>query len=409
MFSLEAWKEIYSTLRKNKLRTFLTGFTMALGIFIVVILVGLTNGLKNTFDKFFGNNPTNVIYFFPGRTSIPFKGYESNRRIEFENSDIADIEENFASFLSAISPRISRGNLVRYKQESNNYTTQGVAPSHRIVEQTIMMKGRFINDKDLKDRTKVCVIGRMVVKDLYGDEDPIGTYLDIGGIAFQVVGVFQDDDGDNAERIIYVPYKTIQRIEKSTDKVDFLIILFKPGISAQIATAFQNNVLNFLRDKKFINPDDTRAIFVRNIASDYERNQQFAGALGMIALSFAIGTIIAGIVAIGNIMVFVVKERTREIGIRKAVGARPRDIIGIILLEASVITIIFGFIGMGIGVLILENMGDVLSDYFIEDPYVSGRFAISATVLLIVCGILAGMIPARRAARIQPVEAMRSE
>lgn len=410
MFNIDTWKEIAQTLRKNKLRTFLTGFTMAMGIFIVVILVGLTNGLQNTFDKFFGNNPTNLIYFYPGRTSKPYKGYESNRRIQFDNEDVAEIEENFDNYIDAVAPTISRGKLVKYKLEANSYTTQGVSPANQYAEKTVLMKGRFINQKDLDEKTRVCVIGRMVVKDMFEpDDEPLGKYLDLDGVSFQVVGVFQDEDGENAERLIYIPYTTLQKVEKSTDKIDFLVISFKKGINATAALAFQTQVLNYLKDKKYVSPEDSSAIFVRNVADQYERNQQFAVALGAIALSFAIGTIIAGIVAIGNIMVFVVKERTKEIGIRKAVGAKPKDIVNIILLEASAITVIFGFLGMGVGVVLLENIGDSLEEYGILNPYIGYGFAIAATLFLIVCGLLAGLIPARRAAKIQPVVAMRTD
>lgn len=409
MFSWDTWKEIFDTIRKNKLRTFLTGFTMALGIFIVVILVGLTNGLKNTFNKFFQDDATNIFYLFPTRTSMPYLGYATNRQIEFDNTDIDDIKENFDMYLEYISPRISRGALVKYGGESNNYTNRAVGPAHQYAEKTILMKGRFIDEVDLEEKAKVAVIGRLVAKDLFLDTDPMGEFIDIGGINFRVVGVFQDEGGDNEERFIYIPYTTRQKLEKSTDKVDQLIVAFKPEIGLPAALVFERKLMSFLKKKKYISPEDNAGIFIRNIADVYEQNQQFATVLGYVALFFAFGTIIAGIIAIGNIMVFVVKERTREIGVRKALGARPRDIMSIILLEASLITTLSGFTGMILGVILLGNIGTSLEDFFIVNPYVTPGFAIFATLLLIVCGILAGSIPARRAARIQPVEAMRSD
>jgi len=409
MFSRDTWKEIFDTIRKNKLRTFLTGFTMALGIFIVVILVGFTNGLQNTFEKFFGDDATNTLFVFPGRTSMPYKGYTSNRRIQFDNSDLKDIEENFTMFLDYITPRITRSSLVRYKGESNNYTNRAVAPAHQFSEKTIIMKGRFLNENDLNIRAKYAVIGRLVAKDLFKDEDPIGKYITLGDSAFKVIGVFQDDGGDNEERFIYIPYTTRQLIEKGNDKIEQIILGFNPSIGYAGAMALEKNVTKLLKEKKFIAREDRSGIFIRNIADELKQNQQFAQVLGFIALFFAIGTIVAGIIGVSNIMIFVVKERTKEIGIRKALGATPRVVISTILLEATTITILSGFSGMLAGVAILQNLEGKLEDYFITNPYIDLGFAIGATVILIIFGSIAGYIPAKRAARIKPIVALRDE
>lgn len=330
---------------------------MALGIFIVVILVGFTNGLQNTFEKFFGDDATNTLFVFPGRTSMPYKGYTSNRRIQFDNSDLEDIEENFAMFLDYITPRITRSSLVRYKGESNNYTNRAVAPAHQFSEKTIIMKGRFLNENDINIRAKYAVIGRLVAKDLFKDEDPVGKYITLGDSAFKVIGVFQDDGGDNEERFIYIPYTTRQLIEKGNDKIEQIILGFNPSIGYAGAMALEKNVTKLLKEKKFIAREDRSGIFIRNIADELKQNQQFAQVLGFIALFFAIGTIVAGIIGVSNIMIFVVKERTKEIGIRKALGATPRVVISTILLEATTITILSGFSGMLAGVVILQNLG----------------------------------------------------
>ena len=219
MFNRDRWREIFETISKNKLRTFLSGFTVALGIFIFIILFGLGNGLKNTFQEFFLDDASNAIFLYPGRTSMPYKGFKANRRIEFNNSDLADIEENFPFFLEHLTPRISRGALTGFKNESNTYTTRAVAPSHQFVEKTIIMEGRYINHLDIVNKTKNAIIGRLVAKDLFKNENPIGAYINIGNSAFKVVGVFQDDGGDNEERYIYIPYTTRQLIEKSNDEI----------------------------------------------------------------------------------------------------------------------------------------------------------------------------------------------
>ncbi len=409
MFSRDTWKEIFDTIRKNKLRTFLSGFTVALGILIFVSLYGLGNGLMNTFDKFFQDDATNTIFMFPGRTSIPYKGYKSERRIEFENSDVEEIKRDFAMFLEYTTPRISRNALVKYKEESDNYQTRAVDWGHQYAEKTIIMKGRYLNTQDIKKKTKHAVIGRLVERDLFGSENSIGKFIDVGGSVFKVVGVFQDEGGDDEERRIYLPYTTRQLIEKNTDKIDFFIIGFKPEIGYTGALALQNSIEKYLKKKKFISPDDRNGIFIRNIADQLKQNQQFAGVLQWIVIFVAIGTIIAGIIGISNIMVFVVKERTKELGIRKALGATPRSVVSTILLESVFITTVSGFIGMFIGIAILRSLGTDLEDYFIINPYISTWVAVIATVMLIIFGAFAGYIPAQRAAKIKPIIALRDE
>lgn len=410
MFSRDTWQEIFLTIRKNKLRTVLSGFTVSLGILIFVGLVGMTNGLQNTFEFFFSQDATNVLYVFPGRTSIPYKGYKSLRRIEFENSDLADIKENFPMFVDYVSPRIFRSALVKYKEESNNYTTVGVDWGQQFAEKTIIMKGRYINQEDVKNKTKNAVIGRLVEQDLFGTMNSMGKYIDVGGSVFKVVGVFQDDGGDNEERQLFIPYTTRQLIEKNTDKIGQIVIAFKEELGYTGAMALEGNLRKFLKDKKNISPDDENGFFIRNVAEALKQNQDFAGVLAIIAALVAFGTIIAGIIGISNIMVYVVKERTKEIGIRKAIGATPRSVISVILLESVFITTISGFLGMIIGMALLSTLGDsLMDDYFILNPGIGTGLAISATLVLILFGSLAGYIPAKRAARIKPIEALNDE
>ncbi|MCJ7468518.1 MAG: ABC transporter permease [Maribacter sp.] len=409
MFSRDSWHEIFDTIRKNKLRTFLSGFTVALGILIFVFLVGLTNGLVNTFNEFFSDDASNTFYIFAGRTSMPYKGYKSGRQIQFENDDLTDIEKNFELVTEYVSPRIDRNGMVKYKNESNNYTTRGVSADYQFAEKTIIMKGRYLNYEDIKHKTKYAVIGRLVERDLFGQEDALGAYIDVAGSVFKVIGVFQDDAGDDEERRIYIPYTTRQLIEKNTDKVDQLVVAFKPEIGYVGAMAFEQSLNKFIRDKKYISPDDQNGIYIRNIADAIKQNQQFAGVLAYIAGFIAFGTILAGIIGISNIMVFVVKERTKELGIRKALGATPRSVISSILVESVFITTVSGIFGMILGIAILSSLGEKLKDYFITDPYINMGLAVFATTILIVFGAIAGYIPAKRAARIKPIVALRDE
>ena len=409
MFSRDNWREIFQTIQKNKLRTFLSGFTVALGILIFVVLFGFGNGLINTFQLFFEDDAQNIITFFPGQTTKPYKGYKSGRQIEFDNSDLADIKKDFPMFLEFVTPRINRSYLVKYNNESNNYSLTGVAPSNQLAEKTIIMKGRYLNELDMAKKTKNVVIGRLVEKDLFGQEDAIGKYLDAGGSVFKVVGVYQDDGGDDEERKMYVPYTTLQLIEKNTDKVNQIIVAFKPELGYAGAMAFEKSLSTFFKEKKYIKPDDQNGIYIRNVAEGLKQTQQLARVLQLIVSFVAFGTIIAGIIGISNIMVFVVKERTKELGIRKALGATPKSVIGTILLESVFITTISGVLGMLIGIAILSSLDKTLEDFFITNPYIDMPVAIFATVVLIIFGAVAGYIPAKRAARIKPIVALRDE
>ena len=409
MFSRDRWREIFETISKNKLRTFLSGFTVALGIFIFIILFGLGNGLKNTFQEFFLDDASNAIFLYPGKTSMPYKGFKANRRIEFENEDLEDIKQNFPMFTEYVTPRISRSALTRYKNESNSYTTRGVAPGHQFIEKTLLMKGRYINERDLENKTKVAVIGRMVAKDLFKTEEPIGKYIDIGSTAFKVVGVFQDDGGDREERYIYLPYTTRQLLEKGNDKVDQLIVTFPKEMGHAGAIAFETSLKRYFKDKKSIDPRDPNGIYFQNLTDDLKQSQQFAVVLQLIVSFVGLGTLIAGIIGISNIMVFVVKERTKELGIRKALGATPRSVIQMILQESVFITTISGYLGLFLGIVVLKNIGLKLEDYFIKNPFIDFSTALAATVVLIIFGAVAGYIPAKRASSIKPIVALRDE
>ena len=409
MFSRDQWQEIFETIRKNKLRTILSGFTVALGIFIFIILFGFGNGLKNSFEQFFLDDATNTLWLYPGVTSKAYQGFKDNRRIEFENSDLIDIKENFTFFLENITPRINRREVLSYKGQSNIYNTRAVAPAHQYVEKTIIMKGRFINQKDIDERTKNITIGRLVAQDIFKKEDPIGKYIEMGESAFKVVGVFQDKSGDREERLVYLPYTTRQLMEKNNDKIDQIIVSFKQELGYVGALAFEKQLGDFFKSKKVIDPTDKSGLYIRNTTERVRQNQRFASTLQIIVAFVGIGTLIAGIIGISNIMVFVVKERTKELGVRKALGATPISIVAMILNESIFITTLSGIFGLLIGIFMLSRLDDQLEQYFILDPYVDSLTALIATFLLIFFGAIAGYIPAKRAASIKPIVALRDE
>jgi putative ABC transport system permease protein len=409
MFSRDQWLEIFETIRKNKLRTILSGFTVALGIFIFIILFGFGNGLKNSFEQFFLDDATNTLWLYPGVTSKAYQGFKDNRRIEFENSDLIDIKENFTFFLENITPRINRREVLSYKGQSNSYFIRAVAPAHQYVEKTIIMKGRFINQKDIDERTKNIAIGRLVAQDIFKKEDPIGKYIEMGESAFKVVGVFQDKSGDREERLVYLPYTTQQLMEKNNDKIDRIIVSFKQELGYVGALAFEKQLGDFFKSKKVIDPTDKSGLYIRNTTERVRQNQRFASTLQIIVAFVGIGTLIAGIIGISNIMVFVVKERTKELGVRKALGASPISIVAMILNESIFITTLSGIFGLLIGIFLLSRVDDQLEQYFILDPYVDSLTALIATFLLIFFGAIAGYIPAKRAASIKPIVALRDE
>ena len=408
MFNRDRWLEIFDTISKNKLRTSLAGVTVALGILIFVVLYGLGNGLENTFEKFFKDDQLNTIWINPGRTSKPYAGFESNRRIEFDNDDYADIAEKFSFFIEGMTPRISlTGSNISYKLKSNNFSVRGVGPSHQKNEMTIMMQGRYLNDADILNKERYVVIGRLVKQDLFGDEDPIGKFINGGGRTWKVIGVYQDDGGDNEERIIYAPYTTIQSIQRGSDNVGQIIITYKPEIGFDGALEFEKKIKSYIKNRKKIDPADPRGIFIRSASSDLKESEDFSNVLKMIVSFVGLGTLLAGIIGISNIMVYVVKERTKELGIRKAIGATPKSIVWMVLQESIFITTISGYIGLFMGVMLLSSIGDALQeDFYIIDPYVDLYTALLATLMLIVFGGIAGFIPAKKASNIKPIEAL---
>ncbi|RNL77881.1 FtsX-like permease family protein [Sinomicrobium pectinilyticum] len=411
MFSRDRWQEIFQTIRKNKLRTFLSGFTVALGILIFTVLFGMGNGLKNTFNEFFMDDATNTFYLYPGRTSVPYKGFKKGRQVEFRNDDLEDIKKDFALYLDKITPRTSKSELARYKGESNTYNVRAVAPAYQEMEKNILMKGRYINEKDIAERAKNIVIGRLVEIDLFGkSESALGKYLNVGGVMYRIVGVFQDDGGDNEERYIYMPYTTRQLLDKGTDKIDQIVLTYKTNIGYAGAMAFDTSLYKYLKDKHKVAPEDQNGIYLSNTADIVRRNMMFANVLQIVVVFVGIGTLIAGVIGISNIMVFVVKERTKELGIRKALGATPASVIGLVLQESIFITTIAGYIGLVLGMGILSLMGNNFKeDYFITNPEVGLDVVITATVILIFFGVVAGYIPAKRAARVKPIVALRDE
>lgn len=409
MFDLDLWREIFQSINKNRTRSLLSGFTVAFAILLFTILFGIANGLQNTFAKAFVDDATNSIFIKSGTTTKANNGLQAGRRIQFKNDDYDYIKKEFANKIEFITARIYKNVIASYKNEQSSYSLRGVHPDHQFLEKTIIQDGRYINNLDLVNNTKVVVIGRLVEQDLFIKEDALGKYINLSGIPYKVVGVFNDDGGDNEERLIYMPVTTAQRIYGNNDYINQINLTYNPEMNYDQALAFSRLLTKKLKNRFSVAKNDQRAVRVRNMAEGTKAISQMSFGLTVIILVIGFGTLIAGIVGISNIMIFIVKERTKEIGIRKALGASPKSIVSIILIESIFITAIAGYVGLLIGVGILELVAPILEDYFIKDPGVSNSLVIGATATLIIAGAIAGYLPAKKASRIKPIIALRND
>lgn len=409
MFEKDLWNEIFQSIRKNKLRSMLSGFTIAFAILIFTLLFGMANGLKNTFESFFLDDATNLIYIQSGKTSLPYKGNQTDKKINFSNKDYEHVKSHYQEKIEFITARIFKNFTAAYKGNKDNYTIRGVHPDHQYLENTNVTFGRFLNVADLQHKLKYVVIGRLVAKDLFENKNPIGKYLSLQGVSFKVVGVFEDSGGDNEERVIYMPVSTAQSTFSDNDYVNEINLTYKPKMNFEQAIAFSVLLEKELKERFSVAPKDQRAIRIRNTADSMKKTNQMLFVLGVLILFIGFGTLIAGVVGISNILVYIVKERTKELGIRKVLGAEPKSIVGMILLESILITIFAGYMGMFLGMSALQLIGDRLTDYFITDPSVDHGIVIGATLVLILSGAVAGYVPAQKAAKIKPIVALRNE
>ncbi|MET1257952.1 ABC transporter permease [Flagellimonas sp. DF-77] len=409
MFDRDIWQEIFNTIKKNKLRTFLTGFSVGWAIFILVMILASINGMQNGFYSQFNDDATNSIFIRPGTTSEAYAGFEAGRRIQFKNDDIAYIRASFPDDFVEISARYYANAVARYKTETGTYSVQAVHPDHQIIEKTIVTKGRFVNEADQVNKAKVAVIGRKVAEDLFKDEDPLGKFVEFNNLPFKVIGVFTDEGDDNAERRIYAPISTYQRIYGNTSDINAILLTYNPNYDLTKALEFSDKLELVMKRRHNVSPDDQSGLFVWNYAQAFEDISSFTTVLRVIGISVAFLILIAGIVGIGNIMVFTIKERTKEMGVRKALGAQPGQIINLVILESIFITTISGFIGLLFAWAILALIGPTIETPAFTNPNVRASTVITATVILIIAGVLAGLIPAIKAANVKPIVALRDK
>ena len=409
MFDIDRWQEIFSSIRSNVLRTVLSGFTVALGLYIFIVLFGIGKGLQNAFQEGFTRDAQNLISIFTGKTTIAYEGLQADRQGILNTSDYNAIVDENNKKVQYSTPRYSTNLNVKYGKESGFYQISGANDEEVKIENRQLLNGRFISPKDIDEKQNVAVIGRMVQRDLIKNGDPVGKELEINGSVFKVIGVFSDDGGDWDERMISIPISTLQQMKKGSDTVSTVYIAYDEKLNPEQALAYSDQLKKELKARKKVSPDDENAVVVRNRAEGLKDSFQFLFVITMIVGFIGLGTLLAGIIGISNIMVYIVKERTQEIGVRKAIGAKPRSIVTLIIQESIVITVISGLIGVALGVLTLKLIGNSLEEYFIKDPSVGWLLITVAFISLVMSGLLAGFVPAYRASKIKPIEALRAE
>ncbi|HET7361009.1 MAG TPA: ABC transporter permease [Salinimicrobium sp.] len=415
MFNLERWEEIFETIRKNKLRTFLTGVSVASGIFILVILLGIGQGMRNGISKEFKGDAANRITVWTGVTSVEYEGHNPGREIQLKNRDyLATVQRHQGDLHYKSSVYRIWGGMVNYQDNFGSYRIEGVMPDYQFLENESMVAGRYINYTDQKNSKKVAVIGATVQSNLFPNgKNPIGERIEISGVNFKVVGVFSDPAGEREENRVFVPISAAQLVFGGGNNVDMLSFTLPVEENFDMALAnseaFTTRLEQQLKSKYAVAPSDESAI---NINNSLENAARFYTLIRMIKLFFwgvGIATIFAGIVGVSNIMLIIVKERTKEIGIRKALGAEPFSIIGMVLHESIFVTLIAGFSGLIAGLFLLEGIGPMIQTEFISNPSVNFKVAITTVFILVIAGAIAGFFPAWRAARIKPIIALRDE
>lgn len=416
MFDIERWQEIFDTIRKNKLRTFLTGVSVASGIFILVILLGFGQGMQNGIEAEFKTDAATSIWVWPRRTTMEYKGLNPGRRIQLRNKDYEVIANDLGVDYQKASILYFPNNIrILYNNDVITYELAGTTPDLQTIENEYLSEGRYVNQTDMNTKAKVAVISNKIKREVFQDLDsPLGEYLNISGVGFKIVGVFGEvgEDEDEEERI-FIPLTTAQLVFNGGDKINNLNYMLpeKATIEETVASseAFVKDIKKYLHEEHGVAPEDERAIRVWNPIEEAKRYYALTGNIKFFFWFVGICTIIAGVVGVSNIMMIVVKERTREIGIRKALGAKPWGIISMILHEAIFVTAISGFTGLILSMGLLELIGPNIEIDYVLNPSVNFQVAFTTVIVLIVAGTIAGFFPAWRAVRVHTIDALRDE
>ena len=419
ILELDTWNEIALSLKKNKLRTFLTGFGVSWGILMLIFMLGAGNGLKNGVTGGFGDFATNSFFVWTQATTMPYKGFPRGRQFNFVTEDIQAIKDKVPE-VDIVAPKLQGGrwgsdgnNVVRGKY-SGSYTINGDYPEVFKIDPVTIEGGRLLNIKDVDEKRKVAVIGIRVREVLFEkDENPIGEQIQIQGVYFTVIGVVipkgsVNMNGDK-KKMIWIPFSTLQQVYNYGNTVGFFAMTAKEGVPASIA---EEKVRDLLAERHQVSPDDEMALGGFNIEKEYKKMTGLFTAINLVIWIVGLGTLFAGVIGVSNIMMIVVKERTKEIGVRRAIGATPANIVGQIIMESVVLTFFAGLFGLLIGVWALEAIKplfEAAEESFIKNPEVDIKVVLFAIFVIVVTGAFAGFLPAQRAIKIKAIDALRDE
>lgn len=419
MFDSDRWQEIYSSLKKNKLRTALTAFGVFWGIFMLIVMLASGNGLENGVTSRFGGATTNSVFIWTNRTTVAYAGLPDGRRFRMTNEDMKAVRQQVPE-IEHMAPRnqlrgFRSGNNVSYGTKTGAFSVMGDYPEIQHVTPFDLIQGRFINQFDIDDKRKVCVIGTNVRDVLFGKEDPINKNVKINGVFFKVVGVWKTkrsgNDGERDSQTLYIPFTTFQKAFNYGNIVGWFAMTAKAN---QDASEVEEKVINVLKQRHKVAPQDERAFGSFNAKEAFEQMQGLFGAISTLIWVVGTGTLIAGVIGVSNIMLIIIKERTKEIGIRRAIGASPWNIVSQIILESVFLTGIAGYFGLISGIFLMEFISDKLAENPSDgamwaNPTVDLKVALIALTILIISGLFAGLIPARKAVKIKPIDALRAE
>lgn len=415
MFDRDTWQEILATMRKHKMRTALTALGVFWGIFMLVFVLGMGKGLENGVFKDFGLKAKNVMFAWTWSTSKPYKGFQPGRVPRLTFDDIVAIRDNIPG-VSLISPRLHMNNsTIIYKDKSDSYQVRGEFGDMFKIEALKLYEGRYINKNDEEESRKVAVIGSRVKEVLFGEEDCIGKYIRVRGVEFRVVGVFgpmqvKPWTEDDMESVV-IPLTTMHRTYGMGGRVDYFVCAGNDDVRI---SEIEPKVKALLKERHNIAPDDPQGVGSENVEEEYMAVRNLFLGINAFLWFVGIGTLLAGIVGVSNIMLIVVKERTKEIGVRKALGATPASIISMILTESVFITSISGYLGLIAGTFVIGGINFIMISNNLEpnnfyNPQVNLSIGLGAVILLVIAGTIAGLIPAMTAARINPVNALKDE
>lgn len=419
LFDPDHWHEIRAALVRNRMRTFLTALGVFWGIFLLMVMIGSGAGLRKGAMRGFAGSATNSFFVWTQRTQKPYAGLPAGRFFELNNADVQAIRDQVRE-VEVVSPRnqlggYMGGNNVTRRAKSGAFSVMGDTPEIQRIQSYRTTAGRFLNPLDLEERRKVAVIGTRVRDMLFErGENPIGASIEINGVYFQVIGVFQStqsgDDADRDAQTIFVPFTTFQRAFNFGDQVGWLAVISKPDVPASAA---EQKVVDLLKVRHRIAPDDVRAFGHFNLEEEYEKLRGLFKGIAILVWIVGAGTLAAGAIGVSNIMLIIVKERTKEIGIRRAVGARPWMVVAQVVIETVILTATAGYLGMVAGIGLVEVVSRLLppgdGTRMFVNPEVGLAEAVQALAILTAAGVLAGLAPAQRAVLVKPIEALRSE